>query len=166
MTAACVTARLGRQVERLSLLAPAGWGGDRMSGDLKSLKGAMSADERRAVHRHNLGVALLANPANVTNESVTLQTYNIESASFDSASTSGHVRLFPALAQYDGPLQLIIGTGDIVQVPSVEGRIAKMQEAFPRIRVDRLEGAAHWAQYDQAEGYNKALIAFMRDDAA
>jgi len=166
MTAANVAQRMGRQVERLSLLAPAGWGGDRMGGDLKSLKGAVTAEDRRAVHRHNLGIALLANPANVTDESVTLQTYNIESASFDSASTSGHVRLFPALADYRGPLQLIMGTSDIVQVPSVEWRIAKVQETFPRVRVDRLEGGGHWAQYDCAEAYNKALIAFMRDATA
>ena len=166
MTAASVAQRMGSQVARLSLLAPAGWGGDRLAGNLRSLKGAVTAEDRRAVHRHNLGISLLADPRNVTEESVTLQTYNIESASYDSASVSGHSRLFPALADYAGPLQLIMGTVDIVQAPSVEWRIAKMIETFPRIRIDRLEGAAHWAQYDRPEAFNTALISFMRDDPA
>jgi pimeloyl-ACP methyl ester carboxylesterase len=57
-----------------------------------------------------------------------------------------------------------MGTRDVVQAPSVEWRIAKMAETFPHLRVDRLEGAGHWAQYDRAEAYNAALIAFMRSD--
>jgi len=165
MIAASVAQRLGAQIARLSLLAPAGWGGDRLPANLKGMRGATTQEAQRAVHRHNLGVSFLADPRSVTEEAVTLQAYNIDSASYDSATTSGLPRLFPALAAYRGPLQLIIGTDDIVQLPSVEWRIAKMVEAFPRLRVDRLDGAGHWAQYDRADAYNRALLAFMLDES-
>lgn len=163
MAAAGLAARLGPRVRKLSLLAPSGWGNDRGVGDglYKGLKGTRTAAERRAVHRHNLGIAHLADPASLTEEAVSLQIYNIESATYDSAAAGSLPLLFDYLAGYAGPIQVLMGTQDIIQAPSVDARIARLAERFPRIRFDRIEGAAHWAQYDKPAAYDRALLAFL-----
>ncbi len=166
IAAAGLAQRLGPRVRKLSLLAPSGWGNDRIVGEglYKSLKGTRSEAERRAVHRHNLGVAHLADPANLTEEAVSLQIYNIENSTYDSAAAGSEPVLFDYLASYAGPIQVMMGTGDIIQAPSVDARIARLAERFPRIRYDRIDGAAHWAQYDKPAAYDLALLEFLESD--
>lgn len=163
MAAAGLARRLGPKVVKLSLLAPSGWGNDRGVGEglYKGLKGTRTEADRRAVHRHNLGVAHLADPASLTENAVSLQIYNIESATYDSAKAGSLPLLFDYLAGYSGPVQVMMGTRDIIQAPSVDARIALLAERFPHIRFDRLEGAAHWAQYDKPAAYNRALLDFL-----
>ncbi|MFO1188789.1 MAG: alpha/beta fold hydrolase [Alphaproteobacteria bacterium] len=163
MVAAGLAARLGSQVRKLSLLAPSGWGNDRAVGEsrYKSLRGTRTEEERRAVHRHNLGVAHLADPASLTEEAVSLQIYNITHSTYDSAKAGSEPCLFDYLALCHGPIQVIMGTRDIIQAPSVDARMASLAERFPRIRFDRIDGAAHWTQYDKPAAYNRALLAFL-----
>jgi len=162
MTAANVAAELGGRVDKLSLQAPAGWGGeDRVPEGLRGLRRDMSDAEISEVHRFNLGVMLLAHPENITDESTAFQRYNIEAASFNSARESGFGHLFPALKRVSCPVQFIIGTADVVQFPTVEDRVARLRETHPEFRVDLIDGAGHWAQYDDAEAYNRLLTDFL-----
>jgi len=163
MTAAGVAAALGDRVAKLSLQAPAGWGGeDRVPEGMRSLRRDMTDAEINEVHRFNLGVMLLDHPENVTDESTAFQRYNIDSASFNSARESGYGHLFPALERVACPVQFIIGTKDVVQYPSVEDRVARLRETHPDFRVDLIEGAGHWAQYDDADAYNRLLTDFLK----
>jgi len=166
MVAAGLAARLGSQVRKLSLLAPSGWGNDRAVGESRyqSLKGTRTEEERRTVHRHNLGIAHLADPTNLTEEAVSLQIYNITHSTYDSARAGSEPLLFDYLARYHGPVQVIMGTRDIIQAPSVDARMARLAERFPAIRFDRIEGAAHWTQYDKPAAYNRALLTFLESD--
>lgn len=164
MTAAGIAGELGERVHKLSLLAPAGWGSeDRPPDSMLSLKGAVTDEEINAVHRHNLGVMLLNNPANITDESVAFQRYNIESASFNSARASMGGYLFTYLDKVRCPVQVIIGTADSVQTPSVEARVARLAQTRPNDRVDLIEGAGHLTSYDQPDAYNAALMDFLAD---
>lgn len=155
-------------VRKLSLLAPSGWGGD---GDIarekrRSLRGVTSAAEKRAVLRHNLEVSLIADAAKVTEATVDLQEYNIASTNYSSPGPGSQPILLAALAKIRCPLQLMSGTGDIIQQPSVAWRMARMLEVAPHARVDLIEGAGHWAQYESPDAYNTPLLAFLQDAAA
>lgn len=156
---------LAPKMQRLSLLAPAGWGGD---GDIgrekrKTLRGVTSYAEKREVLRYNLAVSQLADPDKVTEETVDLQVYNITNTNYNSLGPGSQPLLLGALAKIRCPLQVMVGTGDISQKPSVVWRMARVREAAPHARIDLLEGAGHWAQYELPDAYNALLVDFLQD---
>ena len=164
-TAAMLTAHhLGGQVQRLSLLAPAGWGNDGANGreSRKSLRGVTSDTERRAVFRHNLGSNQIADPAKITEETVDLLDYNIAHTVFNSPLAGSLPVLLDALPKIHCPLQVMVGERDILQQPSLEWRMARIRAAAPQVLIEPLAGAGHWAQYEVPEAYNARLIAFMQ----
>jgi pimeloyl-ACP methyl ester carboxylesterase len=53
-----------------------------------------------------------------------------------------------------GDLDLIAG--------NTPDAIAGMQQALPKLKVVKMEGAGHWLQQERAEAVNKELLAFLR----
>ncbi|MBM3347587.1 MAG: alpha/beta fold hydrolase [Betaproteobacteria bacterium] len=168
LTAAMLAAHhLGAQVQRLSLLAPAGWGNDAANGreNRRALRADATAAERRAVFRHNLAANQIADPAKITEDTVDLLEYNIARTVFSSPRAGSLPLLLDALRQVRCPLQVLMGSGDVLQQPSVEWRLAQIRAAAPQVLTALLEGAGHWAQYEMPDEYNARLLAFMQADA-
>ncbi len=155
---------LAAQIVRLSLLAPAGWGNDGAIGrdGRMSLRDAKTAAERRRVFRHNLAVNQIADPQKVTDEAVDLLEYNIAHSCYHSPMAGSLPVLLAALAKIRCPLQVMAGSRDVIQQPSLEWRMARLREAAPQVAIERLEGAGHWAQYEVPDAYNERLIAFLQ----
>jgi len=167
-TAAMLAAHhLGGQVQRLSLLAPAGWGNDAVNGreNRQSLRTDATAAERRAIFRHNLGANQIADPAKVTDDTVDLLDYNIAHTVYSSPRAGSLPVLLDALRQIHCPLQVMMGSSDVLQQPSVEWRLAQIRAAAPQVSTEVLEGAGHWSQYEAPELYNARLLAFMQGGA-
>jgi 2-hydroxy-6-oxonona-2,4-dienedioate hydrolase len=165
LCAALLTARhLGAQVERLSLLAPAGWGNDSAGGreNRRGLRGVTDEAERRAVFRHNLLANQIADPAKVTDETVDLLAYNIAHTVFHSPGAGSLPLLLDGLRAVRAPLQVMLGECDVLQQPSREWRADRMAEAAPHAMIQTLPGAGHWAQYETPEEYNRRLLDFLR----
>ena len=167
-TAAMLAAHhLAAQVQRLSLLAPAGWGNDAVNGreNRQSLRADATAAERRAIFRHNLGANQIADPAKVTEDTVDLLEFNIAHTVYSSPRAGSLPVLLDALRKIHCPLQVMMGSGDVLQQPSVEWRLAQIRAAAPQVRTEVLEGAGHWSQYEAPELYNARLLAFMQPGA-
>jgi 2-hydroxy-6-oxonona-2,4-dienedioate hydrolase len=165
-TAAMLAAHhLAAQVQRLSLLAPAGWGNDAANGreNRQSLRADATAAERRAIFRHNLSANQIADPAKVTEDTVDLLEYNIAHTVYSSPRAGSLPVLLDALRRIRCPLQVMMGSGDVLQQPSVEWRLAQIRAAAPQVRAEVLEGAGHWSQYEAPELYNARLLAFLQD---
>jgi pimeloyl-ACP methyl ester carboxylesterase len=69
--------------------------------------------------------------------------------------------LLDALGKVRCPLQVMVGTADVIQQPSVQWRMARVREAAPHAEIALLPGVGHWAQYEDPETYNRLLLAFM-----
>ena len=165
LCATLVTARhLGDQVERLSLLAPAGWGNDSAGGreNRRGLRGVTSDAERREVFRHNLLANQIADPGKVTEETVDLLAYNIAHTVFNSPAAGSLPLLLDGLRSIRQPLQVMLGECDVLQQPSREWRATRIAESAPHAMIDTLPGAGHWAQYETPAEYNRRLLGFLR----
>jgi 2-hydroxy-6-oxonona-2,4-dienedioate hydrolase len=163
ISAALAAGPLRSRVLRASLLAPSGWGGDGQNArtSRKTLKGVTDEAGRLEVLRFNLAATQIADAAKVTDETVALQDYNIGSARYNSVIGGSTPNLLGNLARITCPLQIMLGTRDVLQAPSVEWRIEQMKKAAPHAQVVRLEGAGHWAQYEVPEAYDAALLEFL-----
>lgn len=163
--AALLTAHhIGGQVDRLSLLAPAGWGNDSANGreSRRSLRGVTSEAEKREVFRHNLLANQIADPEKVTEHTVDLLAYNIAHTVFHSPAAGSLPLLLGGLKGVRQPLQVMLGERDIIQQPSVEWRAERIMESAPHATIEILPGAGHWAQYEVADEYNRRLLRFLR----
>ena len=162
MTAAGVASQLGPQVLRLSLLGPAGFrkGLSKPEGAL-SLHEGMTLDEERAVHKNNLIVMQFAQPETACEDTITIQHYNIKYARFNSLKPSFLCSLDDYLKDVTSPLQIILANQDAYMAVGKEESVARLQRIQPTMRMDYIEGAGHWAQYEAPETYNKLLLDFL-----
>lgn len=160
--AALVAARLGNAVKRLALLAPGGFGnahGRRM--DVRKLPEGAGDAEMRSVLRHNLLAMMLAREDSLDDATVAIHYENTRRTRFDSRRFSTRPYLAGALARISCPVQLIFGTADHFAWPSVQARIELARGMYPGMRVDLIDGAGHWVQYEAADAVNRLLLEFF-----
>lgn len=164
ITAAMVAARLGDRIERLTLIAPGGFGTMRERKlDLRKLpeRGGDPA-ERIAVLKHNLRVMMFAREQTADEATLAIHQKNVRRGRFDSRRLSLSPFLPPSLERIRCPLQLIYGDRDNLAYPSIEARLERVRAIRPDARVDLLPDAGHWVMYEAAEAFNAALLGFMR----
>jgi len=157
--AGLMAARLGARVRVLALIGVAALGlrADPREPFAKERPG-MSAAEVAAVHRQNLAVLMIADPARIDDLAVHLQAENIKRARFRSrpfAATDGLAR---ALADVAAPVMTIWGTRDIIARPSLDARLAVLRRHHPELEVRLIDGAGHWVMYEAADRFNAVLL--------
>lgn len=164
MTAAGVAGHLGEQVIKLSLLGPAGFrkGLDKPVGAL-SLRPNMTLNEERAVHKNNLIVMQFADPETACEETVGIQHYNIKYARFNSMVPSFKSSLDDYLKDVISPLQIILANQDAYMADNKEESVARLKKVQSTMRMDYIEGAGHWAQYEAPTIYNQLVLDFFID---
>lgn len=149
---------------KLSLLGPAGFRTelDKPAG-ARSLHPDMTLDEERAVHKNNLIVMQFADPETACEETVGIQHYNIKYARFNSMAPSFKSSLDSYLEGVISPLQIILANQDAYMAKNKKESVARLQKVQPAMRMDYIEGAGHWAQYEAPETYNQLVLNFFID---
>lgn len=161
--AAGAAAQLHERLRRLSLLTPSGF--DRPTGRTVTRprrKDFASSDEgRRAFHREMLRVIMFADERSIDEEAIDIQAKNAARSRFDGSHISWSGRLPDCLRQIERPIQMIYGERDPMPFPSAQERVAACRAVRPSIRVDWVEGAGHWVQYERAQKVNELLTDFL-----
>lgn len=161
--AAGVAALLRERLRRLSLLTPSGF--SRPTGrklELPRRKDFGTADGgRRAFHRAMLSTVMLAQKESIDEQAIDIQASNVERSRFDGSHISWSGRLLGYLGLIDRPIQLIYGERDPMPFPSAAARAAACRAVKPTIRLDWVEGAGHWLQYERAPAVNRLLADFL-----
>lgn len=162
--AACLAPRLGSRLNRLSLIAPSGFGqGAGYPRELRTLK---SSDRSPAVIReviaHNLGLTMFSSLDAVTDEAVALHQANLARSRFNSHQVSIRNSVISDLSRLKCPVQMIWGDLDRLAHPSVAARAEVCRSALPSVRIDRIASAGHWAQFENAQETNRVLLEFLR----
>lgn len=150
---------LGSRLRDLTLVGVAALGlrADPREPFAKERRG-MSAEEVAAVHRKNLEILMIADPANVDDLAVYLQTWNAQNARFRSRPFAPTDELARTLEHVQVPLKTIWGTRDVIARPSLDDRLAILRRHHPEMMVRRIEGSGHWVMYEAADAFNAALL--------
>lgn len=151
--------RLGARVRDLTLIGVAGLGlrADPREPFAKERPG-MSAQELYEVHRKNLEILMIADPAKIDPLSVHLQTWNAQHARFRSRPFAPTDELARALADIAAPVKTIWGTRDVIARPSVEMRLEILRRHHAELAVRLIDGAGHWVMYEAADAFNTAAL--------
>lgn len=147
------------KLRSLTLVAPAGLGiSSKNFESLLSSSRGMTEQELREIHRHNLGVVMIADPAKITDETIYLQIANTSKKrrSGKPHSRSNLLRGFCRNLPLDH-INVILGEKDnYVQLNEPEYSQALMT-LYPDTRVHWIKGAGHWAQYECPASFNKLI---------
>jgi pimeloyl-ACP methyl ester carboxylesterase len=157
-----VAAQLGDRVRAFTVVGSNGLGLIRQPTDLKRVPAGSSIAEALAVHRHNLGVLMIADPAKIDELAVYIQATNaprgrVRSRRFSRADTL--VRALPLVkARLDG----IWGGRDATAYPHLDERANTLRSFQPEARFEIIAGAGHWVQYEAADRFNALLAEIVR----
>jgi len=152
-----VAAQLGDRLRALTLVGSNGLGLVRQPTDLQRVPAGSSTEESLAVHHHNLGALMIADPAKIDELAVYIQSQNaprgrVRSRRFSRADTLA--RALPLVrAQLDG----IWGGRDATAYPHLDERARVLRSFQPGARFEVIAGAGHWVQYEAADRFNQVL---------
>ena len=116
------------------------------------------AAQRRAIHRHNLGALMLAQPASISELAIDLHAANLVRDRLRGRKLVRTDAMARALEQVRCPLAAIYGRADALYRgcwPQVEAQL----RALPALRsLSFIEGAGHWVQYEAPEAFDALVL--------
>jgi pimeloyl-ACP methyl ester carboxylesterase len=164
MVGGLLASRYPARVARLVMVGAPGFGLDALEPvRLKGWRHLPDAEQRMAVHHHNLQVLMLHDPASITELACQLQAANAVRDRLPGrrlARTDVLVRALPALTC---PVHLFYGDQDPYyrgQAPDYE---ARMRGASQFRGMGVIAGAGHWAQFEKPELFNRLLLAALNE---
>ena len=152
-----VAAQLGDRLRALTLVGSNGLGLVRQPTALQRVPAGVSAEEALAVHRHNLGALMIADPAKIDELAVYIQSQNAPRGQVRSRRFSRADTLARALPLVKARLDGIWGARDATAYPHLDERARVLRSFQPGARFEVIAGAGHWVQYEAAERFNPLL---------
>jgi pimeloyl-ACP methyl ester carboxylesterase len=160
IVAGVTAARLGTRVSQLILVGAGGLGLPIEAAGLRLQRftPGMSETAMRGVHRANLKMLMLGDPAAADDLAVDLQIENVRRTRFKSGDIPASDVLLRALPALRAPLTAMWGERDAFVAPRLDDRRRVVQRVYPHADIRVLPGAGHWAIYEAAETVNRALL--------
>jgi pimeloyl-ACP methyl ester carboxylesterase len=157
--AGLAAARLGVRVRRLVLLGPGGMAFRSDVGRLvlARVEPGMSEAETREVHRANLQMLMLADPAAADDLAVHLHIDNLRRARFKSGTIPASDVLLRAMPGIRARIAALFGGRDAFAVPYLDERRDTLARFQPDLDFRVVEGAGHWVNYEAPATVNRAL---------
>ncbi|MBP7565175.1 MAG: alpha/beta fold hydrolase [Burkholderiaceae bacterium] len=159
MVAGLWAAAYPRRAARLVLVGPPAMGvADSRQVDLRAWRHLPEDAGRDAIHRHNLAVLMLHDPAAVDDEALALHRANLLRDRLPRRRLARTRVLAEALARVTCPVRAIYGEHDAIHA----GHAAELAQAFAAatphfVRLHWIAGAGHWVQHERPEAFNAAL---------
>jgi pimeloyl-ACP methyl ester carboxylesterase len=156
----------GARARRFVLVGATGTGAPRGTMEpLRSWRRLATDAEKRATHRHNLGILMIRDPDKIDELAVYMQKLNAERSRIRGKHVSHTGTLAEGLAGFRGRLAGIWGEFDATAFPYVAERGTWLRQLQPRAPFDIFPGAGHWVQYEAAEGFNRRLRELVKEEA-
>jgi pimeloyl-ACP methyl ester carboxylesterase len=109
-------------------------------------------------HRTNLAVVMFADPANIDDLAVHLQSSNVPLSRMKSRLIAVTNTLRDKLPEVTAQLHGIWGAGDGYAAPYMEERIDLFRSIQPGCEFRLIPGAGHWVMYEQPAAFNANLL--------
>ena len=159
---AWLAARLPGQVFAAGLLAPGGFPpGAWHRPSLRPVPPGSSDDEADAIHRANLEMMMIWDPARVDPLAVAMQRRNHAMTRFKSRFLGYRDTLGPSLARVRCPVLAILPERDPLPQPDTAARAEYLRRTAPHIECRIVPDASHWVAYEAPEPVNRLLLEFM-----
>jgi 2-hydroxy-6-oxonona-2,4-dienedioate hydrolase len=156
-----VAAQFGDRLRALTLVGSNGLGLVRQPTALLRVPAGASEEEVLAVHRHNLGTLMIADPAKIDELALHIQSQNAPRGRVRSRRFSRADTLARALPLVKVPLDGIWGERDATAYPHLDDRARVLRSFQPAARFEVIPGAGHWVQYEAADRFNAVLAAIV-----
>jgi pimeloyl-ACP methyl ester carboxylesterase len=121
-------------------------------------RSGMSEAERMDIHRQLLEILMFKENGRIDPLAVYLQSENIRRARFRSRPFARTDEIRVKLPEVVVPVRAIWGADDQTAWPSVDARYDVLREGHPELVTRTVPDAGHWVMYEQAAGYNAALL--------
>jgi pimeloyl-ACP methyl ester carboxylesterase len=141
----------------LTIVGSNGLGLMRQPTTLERVPAGAPAAEALAIHRHNLGVLMIADPSKIDELAVYIQSQNAPRGRVRSRRFSRTDTLARALPLVKARLDGIWGERDATARSHLEERARVVRSFQPGARFEVIAGAGHWAQYEAADRFNQVL---------
>ena len=153
---------------RTQCLVLVGSGGmDAPRGDmapLQSWRRLSSDQEKREVHRRNLGILMIHDPRKVDDLALYVQSQNAARSRVRGKHLTQPLTLSHCLPGFKGRLAGIWGEHDATAGPYLAERRERLRQFQPTAPFDIVPGAGHWVQYEAHEPFNRLLRALVRGE--
>jgi pimeloyl-ACP methyl ester carboxylesterase len=158
-----VASLLGGRCRTLTLVGAGGLGLMRnpMRGELRHWRSVPDPAEQMALHRENLAILMIADPARIDDLAVHLQAENAmrgRTRSPPIARTDTLARVLPLVR---ARLAGIWGERDVTAMDDLPARARLLRGIQPAAPFIVIADAGHWVQYEQAAAFDAALLALL-----
>jgi pimeloyl-ACP methyl ester carboxylesterase len=155
----CLAERLGDRISNLVICGSNGLGlpRSRLTG-FKHWRGVTDPDELADAHRTNLAILMFADPANVDDLAIHIQSVNTPKARIKSRLIAETDVLGAALPRVTARLSGIWGERDSYAAAYMDTRRDLFGRAQPGCAFRVIPGAGHWALYEDADAFNATLL--------
>ena len=151
------------RVDMLVLVGSTGMGGTRAQMEpLKSWRRLPTDEERRAIHRVNLGILMIRDPQTIDALAVEVQSRNAAVSRIRGKHVSHTGTLANCLPGFAGRLAGIWGEHDPTAAPYLAERRERLQSFQPGAQFDIVPGAGHWVQYEAYETVNQRMRELLK----
>jgi pimeloyl-ACP methyl ester carboxylesterase len=165
LIAGYLASQSGKLAECLVLVGSSGMEGTRAPMQpLVSWRRLPTEDEKRAVHRKNLGILMIQDPAKIDALAVYVQSRNAEQSRVRGKHVSHTGALSRCLLGFAGRLAGIWGEFDPTAAPYLAERRERLRQFRPDASFDIIPGAGHWVQYEAYEVFNERLRQVLRGE--
>jgi len=148
----------GARVDALVLVGSTGMGGTRAPMEpLKSWRRLPTDEQRRAVHRINLGILMIYDPEKIDALAVEVQSRNAGLSRIRGKHVSQTGTLANCLPGFAGRLAGIWGEHDPTAAPYLAERRERLHQFKPAAPFDVVPDAGHWVQYEAHEAVNRRM---------
>ncbi|MGE4221485.1 MAG: alpha/beta fold hydrolase [Alphaproteobacteria bacterium] len=124
---------------------------------LRKWRHGMAQAEMEAIHRHNLGILMFAEPARVDDLAVHIQRTNALCTRVRGPDIVPPGSILQALARIDAPVDGIWGGDDVYAKGLLPEREALIRRVLPGFAMHVIPSAGHWVMYEQAHAFNALL---------
>jgi pimeloyl-ACP methyl ester carboxylesterase len=154
----------GSRVDAVVLVGSTGMGGIRAQMEpLKSWRRLPTDEEKRAIHRVNLGILMIHDPQNIDALAVEIQSRNAAVSRIRGKHVSHTGSLANCLPGFAGRLAGIWGEHDPTAAPYLAERRERLQAFKPGALFDIVPSAGHWVQFEAYETVNQRIRELLKE---
>jgi len=128
---------------------------------LQSWRRLATEQEKRAVHRRNLGILMIHDPRKVDELALYIQAQNAARSRVRGKHLAQPMALSRCLPGFKGRLAGIWGEHDATAAPYFAERQERLRQFQPEASFDIVPGAGHWVQYEAPDQFNPRLRALV-----
>jgi 2-hydroxy-6-oxonona-2,4-dienedioate hydrolase len=163
----CVAAQLGHRVRNLVICGSNGLGlpRSRLTG-FQDWRGVTDPAALAQAHRTNLAILMFADPANIDDLAIHIQSVNTPNARIKSRLIAVTDVLAKALPSVTARLSGIWGELDSYAHAYMEERKQLFRSIQPACEFHVLEGAGHWVMYEDTDRFNATLLGVLQGRSA